>query len=186
VGGTVTWMPTVAGGDGSALEYLYYRYDVATQTWGLARPYAPTPTWSWTPGPSDVGRHWVQVWVRRQGSTAAYEAWAGTTAFDVTASGITVTLSSSQGDPADVPPGTPIMWTATPTIGPGPLEYVFWRYDVQTGTWSNVQAYGLRNTYTWTPSQAEAGAWSLQVWVRRVGSPQAYEAWSGTSFLIQP
>jgi len=186
VGGTVTWTPTTAGGDGAPLEYLYYRYDEATQAWTLARPYGATPTLSWTPGASDIGRHWLQVWVRRQGATAAYEAWAGTSAFDVTASEITLTLGSSQGDPPNVPAGTPIMWTATPTIGPGPLEYLFWRYDAQSGTWSVVQSYGPSDTYTWTPSEAEAGEWRLQVWARRVGSAQAHEAWSGTAFLIQP
>ena len=186
-GATVTWTAAMAGGDGSALEYQFYRYNATAQAWTLVQPYSPTPSWTWTPGLGDTGPYWLQVWVRRQGSPMAWEAWANSREFAVTSAPLAVTLTSSQGDPPSVPANTPIRWQVSATGATGPLEYVFWRFDGRSGTWTQVQPYGPTDFYAWTPALDEAGYWALQVWVRRVGSGQAYEAWAGTTyFTIQP
>ena len=83
--------------------------------------------------------------------------------------------------------GTRITWTAQAGGGPGPLQYEFLRYRESTGSWTIVQPYGAADSYSWTPTSADIGAAALQVWVRTVGSTQAFEAWAGTGyFLIEP
>ena len=186
-GGTVTWTATPAGGDGSPLEFAFYRYHEASATWTLVRAFASTPSWSWTPAAGDIGVYWLQVWARRQGSTAAFEAWTSTPAFAVSSAPLTVTLTSSQNDARQVPALTSITWRAEATNAIGPLEYQFWRFDGRSGTWSLVQDYGASDTYAWTSTLDEAGFWALQVWVRPAGSTQLYQAWSGTGyFLVAP
>lgn len=187
VGGTVGWHVATAGGDGTPLEYQFFRYRISAGTWTVAQAYSASPDWSWTPGAGDVGPYALQVWVRRQGAVAAWEAWANTASFGVTAAPLAVALTSTQGEVPKVPAARPITWRASATGANGPLEYAFFRWDAQTGTWSQVRAYGPSDSYTWTPTQAEAGQYLLQVWARTVGSAQAYNAWAGTDyFAIQP
>jgi len=185
-GATITWTPTIAGGDGSPVEYQFWRYSATTAQWTLVQPYSQTPTWTWTPGGSDAGRYWLQAWVRRQGSSSAYEAWSGTAAFDIAPVPLSVTLTSGQGSPPNVPPNTPIEWHVAATGGTGPFEYAYWLKSAQTGAWTEVRPYWSNDSYAWTPSAADVGSWTLQVWVRTAGSAQPFEAWAGTTFLIQP
>jgi hypothetical protein len=71
-----------------------------------------------------------------------------------------------------------VTWTATATASV-PLEYRFWLY--RKTTWTLAQDYTARNTFTWTPTQADAGApYAIQVWARAVGSSAQYESWAGT------
>src|SRR5262245_22366109 len=80
-------------------------------------------------------------------------------------------------------PRRSVTWTATATASL-PLEYRFWLYK-KTG-WILAQDYGASNTFTWTPTQADAGApYAVQVWARAVGSSVQYESWLGTpSFAV--
>ena len=110
LGDTVTWQATTAGAEGSSIEYRFWRYNYATGSWTM-RDYHSSPSWSWTTAPGDTGYHGVQVWARRQGSTAAWEAWAGMDTPFVVAGNVyplTVTLLSDQGTPPEVSPNTPI------------------------------------------------------------------------------
>ncbi len=149
--------------------------------------YSACPEWTWTPTSSEVGGYHLQVWVRRQGSTAPWEAWKNSSLFYVDTFPLTVTLTSNQGDPPSVPPGTPITWHARTLGATTPLEYVFWRYDAQSQAWNVVQPYSAADTYSWTPSSSDVGLTVLQVWVRPVGSSDPFLAWAGTGwFAILP
>jgi hypothetical protein len=66
------------------------------------------------------------------------------------------------------------------------IEYQFWRFNGQTGTWSIVQPYSANRSYSWTPSLAETGRWTIQVWARFVGTTQPYTAWAASYIAIQP
>ena len=185
-GSSITWTPSITGGDGSPLEYQFWRYSAATATWTEVQPYGQAASWTWTPRASDAGRYWLQAWVRRRGSSLPYEAWSGTAAFDIAPMALAVTLTSGQGNPPNVPANTPIEWRAAATGGTGPFEYAYWLKSAQTGAWTEVRPYESSDSYAWTPSAADAGSWTLQVWVRSSGSVQSFEAWAGTTFLIQP
>jgi hypothetical protein len=81
-GTSVTWTAHADGGYGE-LEYAFFRYDESTQQWVSAQAYGPSPTYTWITTASDQGTHWVQVWVRQKGSTAAWDAWANADSFAV-------------------------------------------------------------------------------------------------------
>jgi hypothetical protein len=54
-------------------QYQFWRRDA--DGWHLARDYAAANTYTWTPAPSDIGAHALQVWVRSAGFAASYQAW---------------------------------------------------------------------------------------------------------------
>ena len=89
-----------------------------------------------------------------------------------------ITSSPAQGP---FPAETPVSWTAAASGQSGPVEYSFWRLDDEG--WRPVQEWSASNTLSWTPSWSEAGSHALQVWVRHVGSAEAYEAWIGTGMF---
>jgi hypothetical protein len=174
---TITWTATATGGV-APLEYKFWRFREGAG-WTMVRDYSTSNAFTWTPSASDAGRYTLQVWVRSAGSSASYDGWAATPSFDIIGPPpVTVTnLFTNATFPADT--GTTITWGAVATGGSGPLEYRFWRFKLGVG-WTAVQGYGAANTYSWTPGPADAGTYSLQVWVRQVGSSASYEAWRGT------
>ncbi len=81
---------------------------------------------------------------------------------------------------APTPTGKAITWTAL--AGPGAqLEFKFWRYSQATGAWSVGQDYSSSNSFTWTPG-AE-GTYAVQVWARKAGSTENFEAVRSTGFF---
>ncbi|HMH50635.1 MAG TPA: peptidoglycan DD-metalloendopeptidase family protein, partial [Candidatus Acidoferrum sp.] len=145
--------------------------------WSLPQPYSTANRWAWTP--TQPGQYSVQVWVRNNGSSANYDAWAGSGAFTITASGTPLTVTSLTPNPTlPQPAGTPITWTATATGGVGPLQYAFYLYTGATNSWSLPQPYSTANRWAWTPTQP--GQYSVQVWVRNNGSSANYDAWAGS------
>jgi hypothetical protein len=59
-----------------------------------------------------------------------------------------------------------------------PLEYKFLVLDKMVGAWAVLRDYAPSNQLTWTPTHT--GKYALQVWARRIGSPAAYETWTGS------
>ncbi len=184
-GTQVTWTATATGGT-APLQYRFWRFDVATNTWTMVRDYTTSNTFLWATGSADVGQHKFGVWVRSAGSPAAYESYLGTAVFTITAATATATsLTANVTFP--VPAGTQVTWTATATGGTAPLQYRFWRFDVATGIWTMVRDYTTSNTFLWATGSADVGQHKFGVWVRSAGSPAAYESYLGTSvFTIQP
>ncbi len=179
-GTTVTWTARASGGPGP-LQYKFYRFKQATSTWTMVRDYSTDPTYTWTPGSGEQGRYLFQVWVRRNGSQASYDAWRGTEYVEVANMAPAIgAVFANVSFPSGT--GTPITWKANASGGPGPLEYRFWRYSHDTGSWVLAQDYGTASSHTWTPSGA--GSYSLQVWVRRAGSAASYEAWAARDFQV--
>ena len=179
VGTRITWTAVTAGGVAPP-EYQWWLYDVATG-WHIVQPFGPNHRFTWTLSEADAGTRAVQVWVRETGSTASWEAYAGSGLFEVVNEyPVVVSLTPSVPLPQTV--GTPVTWTAVARGGRPPLQYQFWRYSQATGQWTMVQAYGPQDQYTWTPTDQEAGTYAIQVWVRNAGSTAAYDAWLGTGY----
>ena len=58
---------------------------------------------------------------------------------------------------------------------------------VQGVGWTLVQDYSTLNTFSWTPVEADAGTYALQVWVKSSVSSAALDAWRSTpGFEISP
>lgn len=75
----VTWGAAATGA--SSLQYAFWVYSAATNTWTNTRAYSSTSSYIWTP--PAPGTYAVQVWVRRSGSTLAYEDYRSSGFFTV-------------------------------------------------------------------------------------------------------
>ncbi len=137
------------------------------------------------------------MWVRRQGSSAPWEAWGNGWGLGVSSAPLEVDaiingnsgrVWRDSGYSASLPAGAPAVGAASRSLclATGPVEFAFWRLNGLTGAWTLVQPYGVSDTYMWTPSAANAGWHQIQVWVRHVGSGQTVEAFTGNYFTIQP
>lgn len=177
----ISWTAWTQGGDGSALEFQFFRLNVTTGVWTVVQPYGSSNTYTWTPSPAEAGQYMMQVWVRKVGSTSL-ETWASAPSFWIT----DFTLATVSPDVATPSwPGQPITWRAT-VVGSTPVEYRFWRYNTGLGSWTLVRDYSTVNSYTWTPTAGQVGKYWIQVWARPVGSTADFQAWrNDVEFEIQ-
>ncbi len=167
-GTAITWTATATGA--APLTYRFYRWDAGV--WNMVRDYSTTNTYSWTPASTDIGQHDVVVWVKSNGSTAAFDATRETGFFNINGTASVSAITPSPVSPS--PAGVPVVWTGTATGNPGPLQYQFWRLD--GATWKMAQDYSLSKTYTWIPAVGDVGTHVVAVWVRNQGSAAAFEA----------
>jgi Chitobiase/beta-hexosaminidase C-terminal domain/Glucodextranase, domain B/Bacterial Ig-like domain (group 2) len=179
-GNTVTW--TASTSVVTTPEYEFRVLDQSTSTWSVFRAYGTSGQAQWTP--QTAGNYVVQVRARTVGTSVDYDKAVSTPTLNVSASTALTVTSFGTATAFPAATGTPITWTARAKGGSaGPLEYTFWRVLGQT--WTNVQAYGASPTYTWAPTWADAGEYSLQVWVRNAGSTASYDAWRSTDTTFQ-
>ena len=175
----ITWTATATGGV-APYQYLFARYSFATAAWTVVRPYSGTNTFAWTPTQAEVGKYMLQVWVLNSGSSATFDAYKTTAAFDILSSLPTITsVTANTTFPRLY--GNAITWTANATGGIAPLQYRFIRYSYTTAAWTIVRDYSTSNTFTWTPTLAEVGKYSFQVWVLNAGSTAFYDAYTSTA-----
>lgn len=66
-------LTATATGSQAGVEYQFWLYEAGSGTWTIVQPYGPSSIVRWMP--YAPGQYSAQVWVRRPGSTAAYEAW---------------------------------------------------------------------------------------------------------------
>ena len=145
---------TAAAHPALPVEFRFWRFDASTG-WMEVQPYGPNPTYTWTPVYADVGVHSLQVWARRIGSPAVYDAWESTT-FSITAGNGVQFLRFRAALPRR--PWLPARQSPGPRRLPGesrPCHYQFWRLDPDG--WHIVQSYSTSGTYTWTPTAADVG-----------------------------
>jgi PKD repeat protein len=178
-GTPITWTAMAVGG-AAPLQYEFLLYTGSSTSWSVGRAYSASNTWTWTP--SQAGQYAVQVWVKSNDSTAAYDAWRSSGFFNIAAAGGPLTITSLTANPAlPQPPGATITWTAMATGGVPPLQYQFLLYTGSTGHWAVARAFSTSNTWSWTPLQA--GQYAVQVWVKNSGSTASYDAWKGSGFF---
>jgi hypothetical protein len=170
-GTAVTWTASTVGGAGP-IQFQFYRSKDGG-SWIEAQAWSTSPTYTWTPGSTDVGTQLVQVWARNAESTATYDAWKDGDAVSVYALPVVQSLTPDRTAPYTV--GTPITWTAITSGGVGPLQYQFLR-ALNGGPWILAQAWSTSNALTWTPTARDTGTHVVQVLVRNAGSTSPYDA----------
>jgi len=80
--------------------------------------------------------------------------------------------------------GSPVSWKATVQGAGNAVQFQFWLFSSTSGQWSSTN-YSSSSTFTFTP--LEAANYMLQVWVRNVGSPAAFDAYrSSGTFAVLP
>jgi hypothetical protein len=178
-GTPITFAAQSTGGI-APVQYKFWRQK-SGGAWVVAQDWSAAATVTWTPGVADLGTYNLQAWVRNADSTD-YDDWKSMT-FTVSQS-TPVIDSVTVNRPLPAPTLSPMTWTAVAHGGTsGPLQYRFWRYSAAAGAWTMVRDYGASNSWTWTPSDAEAGQYELQVWVRSAGSSASYEAYTATDMF---
>jgi len=90
-----------------------------------------------------------------------------------------VSLTSNKTSPQAV--GTPIVWTAAPTGGVAPYQYLWWVFD--GSTWTQMGTWNAANTFTWTPSTAGTN-YRIAVWLRSNGNASDHEAANEAYFTV--
>jgi Putative Ig domain/Glucodextranase, domain B len=169
VGTPVTFTAAVSGGIGPH-QFKWWVSD--GQSWTALQNWSTSNTWTWTPT-SAGGNTRVAVWVRNAGNTAdAYDnpAANGSIAFGITGGGqtpapLTVTnLTANRVSPQSV--GTPITFSAAVSGGTAPQQFKWMLFDGSNT--SVVQGWSTSNTWTWTPTTADA--YQVTVWARSAAS----------------
>jgi cell wall-associated protease len=175
-GTPITWTARVQGGMSGPIQYEFWLYST-TSGWQNAQPYGPSETFTWTPTWAQAGNYAVQVWVRSNGSTASYDAYAGTNLFQIQRAPVHLTTPTL----FPVAVGTPVTWTASVADSSVTMQYEFWVYSNLTAQWVLGQAYGSQNTFIWTPTVVDS--YSLQVYARQVGSTANYDVYTQTGVM---
>src|SRR5581483_6012900 len=119
--------------------------------------------------------YFVQVWARGVGQTAQYEAWRGTSSFDIVPAPLTLTGNVD----FPTPPGNQITWTAVLGNPPsGAVEYQFQVINTATNTTTVLRNYSPSNQAQWVPMSA--GRFIVQALERQVGSAAQYDLLANT------
>lgn len=177
-GTAVMWSAQASGC--TAPEFKFWLYSASTGTWTTLRSWSSTNSITWTPAVADT--HVVQVWVRKSGSTADFEAWASSGAFAVTAgTGTCTSVSLGPNVAFPVSAGTSVTWTAQAGACSAPL-YQFWLYSAETGSWSELRSWSSSNTAVWIPSRG--GTYLVQAWARNVDSTAVFDSWTSSGYLV--
>lgn len=179
-GAVITFTAAATGGTGS-YEYSFRYRNPMTGSWNVGQAYSSNPVWIWNTTVAG-GTYTIEVWARSAGSSVSYDVTQSMSyTINVTpATGATLTWdkASPQGQ------GEVITFTAGATGGTGNYEYYFTYWNPNTGLWYVGQAYGGNPVWIWNTAGADTGTYSIQVWARSVGSPQAYDAWKGVDYTI--
>lgn len=174
-GQSVTWTANATGGS-SSLEYRFYLY--RKTTWTLARDYAASNTFTWTPTAGDVGEPYtVQVWVRNVGSSAQYEGWLSTPTFAVVGEALEVKASVD----FPTPPGNEVTWTAHAPFTGVTLEYKFLVANETDQVFNVFRDYAAGNAAQWIAPAI--GRYAVRVLARQVGSSAASEYTGTTAYF---
>ena len=146
-----------------------YRFWVGQNgLWKIVQDYSATNTYSWNTASLAAGTYGLEVDVRNQGSTIAYDKVANL--YYTLAPCTAATLSTNKASPQA--PGTVITLTGGASC-PGAAQFRFW--VGVNGIWTIVQDFSASNTFSWDTTGKMQGTYGLEVDVRNQGSTVAYD-----------
>lgn len=177
-GTSITWTAAASGGAGPQ----QYKWFVFNGSWSAVTGWSTLTSFTWTPAAANANYR-VGVWARSATSTAdALEASAeqpfAITAGSTTTSPTPTTTTSStvqsvlltSDKPAPQPRGTTITFTAKPSGGVAPHQYM-WFVNNGYG-WSAKTGWTTSNTYAWSPGDSNA-YYRVGVWVKSANNTGA-------------
>ena len=179
VGTVVTFTGSVTGGLLS-YEYQFWGRAAGAPSFSLAQDYGPLNTFTWNTASVPPGNYEWQVFARRVGSTAAFEAQSALVVYTLQVGGVTLVA----GPPSPQFVGTVVTFTGSVTGGLLSYEYQFWGRARGAPSFSLAQDYSPLNTFTWNTASVPLGNYEWQVFARRAGSTAASETQS-TMLIFQ-
>jgi len=172
-----------AAGSGGSGDYEYKFWLKTGGIWSTVQVYSTTDTWTWNTMGESAGTYGVQVYIRKVGSKAKYEAIKTLSYVLVYPPTAGATLSPDLASPLLIGNNN-ITFTAGGVGGSGNYEYRFW---LKTGgVWSPTGAYSTTDTWTWNTLGVPAGTYGVQVYVRNAGSSAKSEAVKNLSYVLVP
>jgi hypothetical protein len=148
-------------------------------SWAVAQAWSASATYSWDTTGASTGDYAFQVWVKNDGSSAAYEAYAGVP-YTLTSGNPCTAAMLSSSVPSPQLAGTAVTLTGSASTCSN-AEYEFWELD-PVGAWVLAQSWSPASSFVWTGTQT--GMYSFQVWIREAGSTGSYETYNGMSYQL--
>ena len=153
-----------AGANGCAPEFEYWVLPPGG-SWQVLRTYGGA-SFSWNTTGLAPGTYQISIWIRRQGSSAAYETFTGG-AYTLTGCSSAM-LTPAPGSFAH---GTTINFVASSSGCANP-EYEYWVLP-PGGYWQVLRTYGAA-AFNWNTAGLPLGTYQIAVWVRQQGSGTLY------------
>lgn len=177
-GPTITW--TASAGCTGTAEYEFWVLAPGAGAWALAQSWSTTATYAWDTTGLAAGAYYFQVWARDGGGS--WESYADRS-FAIVGAGpdpcTSATVTTSPTGAGSV--GQSITVNAGATCGASTPEYRVWTLE-QGGSWNLLADWSTTASAIWTP--AGAGTHYVQVWVRALGSAEAYQAFAQESVAL--
>ena len=175
-GTTITWTASASGGQA---PYQYQFVVLNGSTWVDAGPWSSSNTFAWTPTTANPA-HQVAVRARSSWNSGLREL-AVAQPFAIMPLVTAIALSPGAAAPASA--GTTVTWTATATGGQAPYLYQFVLFNGVA--WQDASAWSSTNSFTWTPTQANA-AYQVAVRAKGTWNPGLRELAVAQPFPITP
>jgi len=147
--------------------------------WTIVQPYSSTATFTWTTAGVAAGTYRFSVWARDAASASSYDTFS---AFDYVLTTAPCTGMTASASPSSTVVGTAVTVTGAATGCPNP-SYEFWLLP-PGGTWSVVQGYSTKATFSWSTAGKPAGSYRFSVWARDASSSAAYDAFSAFQYSL--
>jgi hypothetical protein len=148
-------------------------------SWGIVQDYGSANAFSWNTTGKALGSYGLEVDVRNQGATDAYEKVSNLTYVLGPAICRSPTLSANPASSAAT--GSTVTFSATSSGCANP-RYRFW-VQAPGGRWTIVQDYGAANTFAWTGTGL-AGSHGIEVDVRDQSSSVAYDSVKNLTYVL--
>ena len=171
----------VLSGSASCLGTPQYRFWVGQNgIWTMVQDFSPTSTYSWSTTGKLQGTYGLEVDVRNQGASAAYETVANLS-FGLAIPACTAARLSTDKTSPQVH-GATVLLSGSASCA-GTPEYRFWVRD-PSGRWSIARDFGSSSTFTWNTGTLAPGVYGLEVDVRNQSSTAPYETVSNLTFSL--
>jgi hypothetical protein len=158
---------------------LYQFWMLNGSTWKVVQAWSTAATWTWSTTSVPAGTYRFSVWAKDAASSGLisnslgrYDASAALP-YTLSASCTSVTMTASPASPVAHGASVQVTWTgvAGGCSDANPL-YEFWM--LKGSTWTVVQGWSTKATWTWNASGVPAGTYHFSVWVRDAASPGVY------------